>query len=84
MNKKELIAAAAAKAGTTQKDAEAVINAALETLTPLWSMVTVCRFPASASSRSRLAKLALAATPAPRRPSRSPLLACPLSRPARL
>ena len=33
MNKKELIAAAAAKAGTTQKDAEAVINAALETLT---------------------------------------------------
>ena len=32
MNKKELIAAAAAKAGTTQKDAEAVINAALETL----------------------------------------------------
>ena len=29
MNKKELIAAAAAKAGTTQKDAEAVINAAL-------------------------------------------------------
>ena len=33
MNKKELIAAAAAKAGTTQKDAESVINAALETLT---------------------------------------------------
>ena len=33
MNKKELIAAAAAKAGTTQKDAEAVINAALDTLT---------------------------------------------------
>ena len=33
MNKKELIAAAAAKAGTTQKDAEAVINAALEALT---------------------------------------------------
>ena len=33
MNKKELIAAAAAKAGTTQKDAENVINAALETLT---------------------------------------------------
>ena len=33
MNKKELIAAAAAKAGTNQKDAEAVINAALETLT---------------------------------------------------
>ena len=33
MNKKELIAAAAAKAGTTQKDAEAVINAALGTLT---------------------------------------------------
>lgn len=33
MNKKELIAAAAAKAGTTQKDAENVINAALEALT---------------------------------------------------
>ena len=33
MNKKELIAAAAAKAGTTQKDAESVINAALEALT---------------------------------------------------
>ena len=33
MNKKDLIAAAAAKAGTTQKDAEAVINSALETLT---------------------------------------------------
>ena len=33
MNKKELIAASAAKAGTTQKDAESVINAALETLT---------------------------------------------------
>ena len=33
MNKKELIAAAAAKAGTTQKDAENVINAALEILT---------------------------------------------------
>ena len=33
MNKKELIAAAAVKAGTTQKDAENVINAALETLT---------------------------------------------------
>ena len=33
MNKKEIIAAAAAKAGTTQKDAEGVINAALEAIT---------------------------------------------------
>ena len=32
MNKKELITAAAAKAGTTQKDAESVINAALEAI----------------------------------------------------
>lgn len=33
MNKKELIAAAAAKAGMTQKDAESVINAALDAIT---------------------------------------------------
>ena len=33
MNKKELIAAAAAKAGMTQKDAESVINAALDAST---------------------------------------------------
>ena len=33
MNKKELIAAAAAQAGTTQKDAERVINAALDAIT---------------------------------------------------
>ena len=32
MNKKELIAAVAAKAGTTQKDAESVVNAAFETI----------------------------------------------------
>ena len=32
MNKKELIAAVAAKAGTTQKDAENVVNAAFETI----------------------------------------------------
>ena len=32
MNKKELITAAAAQAGTTQKDAESVINAALEAI----------------------------------------------------
>ena len=32
MNKKELIAAVAAKAGTTQKDAECVVNAAFETI----------------------------------------------------
>ncbi|MBQ7416384.1 MAG: HU family DNA-binding protein [Oscillospiraceae bacterium] len=33
MNKKELIAAAAAQAGMTQKDAERVINAALDSIT---------------------------------------------------
>ena len=33
MNKKELIAAAAAEAGLTQKDAERVINAALDNIT---------------------------------------------------
>ena len=33
MNKKELIAAAAAQAGMTQKDAERVINAALDAIT---------------------------------------------------
>ena len=33
MNKKELIAAAAAQSGMTQKDAERVINAALDAIT---------------------------------------------------
>lgn len=33
MNKKELIAAAAEQSGMTQKDAERVINAALDTIT---------------------------------------------------
>ena len=33
MNKKELIAAAAAEAGMTQKDAERVINAAIDAVT---------------------------------------------------
>lgn len=33
MNKKELIAAAAAQAGMTQKDAERVINAAIDSIT---------------------------------------------------
>ena len=84
MNKTELIAAAAEGAGLTKKDTERVINAAIDAVTAALVKGDRCRSPASAPSRPRSGKPALASTPTPRKPSRSPLPAFPPSRQARL
>ena len=81
MNKTELIAAVAEKTGLTKKDAERVINAAVDTITA--SLVKGDKVQLSGFGIFEV-KPVSAATPAPSRPSRSPLPACPPSRQAKL
>ena len=75
MNKAELIAAVAAAAEISKKDAETAVSATLDAITAALKEVL---------SRSSTALPAPAVTPVPRKLSRSPLPRCPCSRPARL
>ena len=84
MNKTELIAAAAEKAGLSKKDTEAVITATLASITEALQnddKVQLVGF-GSFEVKKRAARTGL--NPGPRRPSRSPLPLFPPSRPARL
>ena len=53
MNKTELVAAVAEKAGMTKKDAERVVNATIDTIIQNLSKVRRSRSPASAILKSR-------------------------------
>ena len=84
MNKTELIAAAAEKAGLSKKDTEAVITATLASITEALQnddKVQLVGF-GSFEVKKRAARTGL--NPRTRRPSRSPLPLFPPSRPARL
>ena len=74
MNKTELIAEVALKAGLSKKDAEKALHATVDAITEAL---------ANGALRPRSARPAWAATPRPRKPSRSPLPASLCSRPAR-
>ena len=78
MNKAELIAAVAAAAEISKKDAEIAVSATLDTIT------NALKEGDKVQLRSRTAPPAPAAIPAPRKLSRSPLPRFPCSRPARL
>ena len=78
MNKAELVAAVAEKAGLSKKDSEKAVNAAFSPPAARSSSLVL------APSRPRRATPALAATPEPRKRSRSLPAVFPLSRPARL
>ena len=83
MNKAELIAAVAAAAEISKKDAETAVSATLDAITAALK-ATRSSWLASVLSRSSPALPAPAVTPVPRKLSRSPLPRCPCSRPARL
>ena len=84
MNKAELIATTAEKTGLSKKDTEAAITAALEAIAAALAegeKVQLVGFGAFEVKKPR--RPSWAATPRPRRPSRSPPPRCPCSRPAR-
>lgn len=83
MNKAELIAAVAAAAEISKKDAETAVSATLDAYRRLKEGDKV-QLVGSVLSRSSPALPAPAVTPVPRKLSRSPLPRCPCSRPARL
>ena len=83
MNKTELIAEVALKAGLSKMDAEKALNATVDAITEALVNGDRSSWWALAVSRPRSARLAWAATPRPRKPSSSPLPVFPCSRPAR-
>ena len=78
MNKAELIAAVAAAAEISKKDAETAVSATLDAITAALKEGDKVQLVSSP------ALPAPAVTPVPRKLSRSPLPRCPCSRPARL
>lgn len=84
MNKAELIAAVAAAAEISKKDAETAVSATLDAITAALKegdKVQLVGF-GSFEVKSRAARTGR--NPVPRKLSRSPLPRCPCSRPARL
>ena len=84
MNKAELIAAVAAAAEISKKDAETAVSATLDAITAALKegdKVQLVGF-GSFEVKSRAARTGV--TPVPRKLSRSLLPRCPCSRPARL
>ena len=84
MNKAELIAAVAEKAGISKKDSEKAINATFDTISAAMEAGEKVQLVGFGVLTSRSAAPASAATPRPRKRSRSTLPAFPSSRPARL
>ena len=84
MNKTELIAAVAEKAGLTKKDAERVVSATFETITASLAKGEKVQVSGFGIFEVKAREARVGRNPAPRRPSRSPLPSCLLSRPASL
>ncbi len=84
MNKTELIAQVAEKTGLSKKDSELAVNASLETITETLIQGEKVQLVGFGAFDVKERGSAWAATPRPRRRSRSPLPAFPSSRPARL
>ena len=84
MNKTELIAQVAEKTGLSKKDSELAVNASLETITETLIQGEKVQLVGFGAFDVKERGVAWAATPRPRRRSRSPLPAFPSSRPARL
>ena len=83
MNKAELINAAAEKAGLSKKDTETAINAAIEVISDCLAEGDKVQLVGFGAFEVKSAPSASAATPRPRRASRSPPPRCPCSSPAR-
>ena len=83
MNKTELIAAAAEKAGIAKKDAERVINAAIDTVVAELNKGERVQLSGFGIFETKEREERGGRTPAPRRPSAFPLPVPPPSRPAR-
>ena len=83
MNKTELIAAAAEKAGVSKKEAEAVVTAAFDAIAASLKEGERSSSSALALLRSGPAPSASAATPGPMNPSRFPPPRFLFARPAR-
>lgn len=84
MNKTELIAEVANKAGLSRKDAEKALGAVVETITEAVVKGDKVQLVALAPLRRSSARRARAATPRRRRPSRSRQRVFLCSRPVRL
>ena len=84
MNKTELIAAVAEKTGLTKKDAERVVNATFETVTAALAKGDKVAVSGFGNFEVKTREARVGRNPRTRRPSRSPLPACPLSRLPRL
>ena len=84
MNKAELIAAVAAAAEISKKDAETAVSATLDAITAALKEGDKVQLVGFGSFEVSPALPAPAVTPVPRKLSRSLLPRCPCSRPARL
>ena len=84
MNKTELIASVAEKAGLSKKDSEKAVNAMLDTVTATLEAGEKVQLVGFGVLTSRCAAPAWAATPRPRKRSPFPSPAFLSSRPARL
>ena len=83
MNKAELINAVAASADCSKKDAEAVITAALDTITAALKEGDKVQLVGFGSFEVKKRAARIGRNPKTRSPSRSPLPLCPCSRQAR-